>query len=176
MKIQMLCAAVALSCVVGCSTDRQKSEADTAPRVGTTLNDLPAAVQAAIRSEAPGAKIDDIDKERRSGRLVYEITFAEPGKNPKLHIAEDGTVLKEDEKIAESSGAAAEGPALGTKFRDVPAAVQQAIKEHAPNAAIDDIDKETRSGHVVYEVTFKEPGKNPKLHFNEDGSLYKMND
>lgn len=165
--------------MVGCASNDRDAEVrmehhssatESSPRIGTTMNDLPAAVQNAIKENAPNAKVDDIDKETRSGRVVYEITFEEPGKNPKLHIAEDGTIVKADDKITEKSGAAS-GPSVGTKLSDLPEAVQKTIKEHAPNAKVDDIDKETRTGRVIYEVQFEEPGKNPKLHIAEDGSI-----
>jgi uncharacterized membrane protein YkoI len=179
MKIQMICGMMALGLMVGCATNQDRkadvameSRADSnkSPSMGTKIEDLPAAVMNTVKAEAPNAKIDDIDKETRTGRVVYEISFAEPGKNPKLHVAEDGSVVKSDLQINEAAGAAT-GPTVGTKFSDLPAAVQKAIKERAPNAKIDDIDKETRTGRVIYEVQFEEPGKNPKLHFAEDGSL-----
>lgn len=57
------------------------------------LEDLPVAVQNAIHSYSPNAQIVDIDREMRSGRPVYEIQFSEAGRNPKLHITEEGTLV-----------------------------------------------------------------------------------
>ena len=156
--------------MVGCTTNEERiAGSDAAPDIGTKFSELPAAVQATVKAEAPNAKIDDIDKERRSGRMVYEITFADEGHNPKLHVAEDGTIVKEEAWLNEKAGAEADG--IGVQFTDLPAAVQSTIKQRAPSAKIDDIDKETRTGRTVYEVTFEEPGKNPKLHIAEDGTI-----
>ena len=94
---------VAIGLITGCASNEvedddngrmnERSADASAPRIGTKVSDLPAAVQKTIREKAPNAKIDDIDKETRSGRVVYEIQFAEPGKNPKMHIAEDGSIV-----------------------------------------------------------------------------------
>ena len=100
MKIQIMMAVLAMGLMAGCATreeDRVMDEsagANTTPSLGTEFSELPAAVQDTIRAQRPNAKIDDIDKEMRTGRTVYEIQFAEPGLNPKLHIAEDGTLIQ----------------------------------------------------------------------------------
>ena len=59
------------------------------------IGELPRAVQRTIKQRVPNARIEDIDKETRTGRTVYEVTFENPGKNPKLHVAEDGTIVQE---------------------------------------------------------------------------------
>lgn len=162
----------AAALIAGCATNEERrAGSDSAPDVGTRFSDLPAAVQQTVRTRVPNANIDDIDKETRTGRTIYEITFEEPGKNPKLHIAEDGTIVKIGDRVVEKAGASTDS--IGTEFGELPAAVQRTIKQRAPGARIDDIDKETRTGRTVYEVTFEEPGKNPKLHIAEDGSIVK---
>ncbi len=169
MKNQIVCLTAIVGLMVGCATsEERRAGSDTAPDVGTEFSELPAAVQNTIKGHAGNAKIDDIDKETRTGRTVYEITFAEPGQNPKLHVAENGNIVK-SETINENAGAATDS--IGTEFKDLPAAVQKTITQRAPNAKIDDIDKETRTGRTVYEVTFEDSGKNSKLHIAEDGTI-----
>jgi hypothetical protein len=92
MKIQMMIATVAVGLMVGCASHNINEPAG-ASLAGTRFADLPPAVQNTIRRQNPNGQIADIDKERRSGRVVYEVQFAEPGINPRLHIAEDGTLL-----------------------------------------------------------------------------------
>ncbi|MGZ5544423.1 MAG: hypothetical protein ACXWIU_07090, partial [Limisphaerales bacterium] len=86
MKIQMMIVAVALGLVAGCSSNNINEPAG-AQAVGTRFSDLPPAVQHTIRTQNPTGQIADIDKETRSGRVIYEVQFAEPGINPRLHIA-----------------------------------------------------------------------------------------
>jgi uncharacterized membrane protein YkoI len=173
MKKQLVLLTAMSALLVGCFTSEEvvdpKVNADTTPDAGTQFEDLPAAVQRTVRAEAPGVKIDDIDKETRTGRVIYEITFAQPGENPKLHVAEDGTIVKFGETVVETAGAATDS--IGTEFGELPHAVQRTIQMRAPGVRIDDIDREMRTGRTIYEITFEEPGKNPKLHVAEDGSI-----
>jgi uncharacterized membrane protein YkoI len=76
------------------------TSADSDLNLGTKFGDVPAAVQQTIKREAAGAQVADIDKETRSGRTVYEVSFREPGLNPKLHIAQDGTLLTKQQASA----------------------------------------------------------------------------
>ena len=61
--------------------------------------------------------------------------------------------------------------ATGTPFSALPEAAQKTIKAHAPDAEISSISRHEENNRAVYEVTFKEPGKNPSLKVAEDGSL-----
>ena len=63
------------------------------------------------------------------------------------------------------------GPVTGTSIQDLPPAVKTALKRHAPDGEIADIDKLMRGGRVVYEISFTEPAKNPKLFITADGRL-----
>lgn len=108
MKIEFLFSLVAVALLVGCAGTRQRfmgSAADNdqnvltgGPIVGTTLKDLPLPVRDTLKQRAPTAEVADVDKEVRDGKTVYEISFSEPGKNPKLIIRQDGTVVSGAEK------------------------------------------------------------------------------
>jgi uncharacterized protein YpmB len=58
--------------------------------------DLPEAVRATLAKEAPGAKIEEIEKEMEKGKAVYEIEVEVDGKEYELEIAEDGTLLEKE--------------------------------------------------------------------------------
>ena len=62
--------------------------------VGTPMSALPEAVQKTIKSQAPNAPIDHITRHTDNGRTIYEVEFKEPGTNPTLQVAEDGTVVQ----------------------------------------------------------------------------------
>ncbi len=64
--------------------------------MGTQLEDTPSAVQDTIRREVADRQIVDIDKEVRTGRTVYEVEVKDTQGKFQLHIAEDGTVVKDD--------------------------------------------------------------------------------
>lgn len=65
---------------------------------GTKFSSLPEAVQKTIQSTAPGAEISNISRHDSDGRVIYEIEFAERGKNPSIRVAEDGTLVQDLQK------------------------------------------------------------------------------
>lgn len=247
MKKHLLGTLAVATLIVGCRS------AESQLGMGTQFNDMPAAAQTTVKQQIGNSQILDIDKENRSGRTVYEVTY-EPsaGLEKKLHVAADGALLADRQAgIREAAGAdnsaghweyrsgsgetrggaqdqqfrgelrndsssssfrseaaapsasittsssdslsaqsetktvsanvgdaqasaslnTGAEPRLGTKMEDLPAAVQATLKQKAPSAQIDDIDKEMRTGRAVYEITFKDPGLNPKMHIAEDGSV-----
>lgn len=130
------------------------------------LTDVPVPVQKAIREHAAGRDVADIDRETWKGHVVYEVEFAQTGRNALIHIADDGTIVR-----AERVGTGVLGVHLGTQLEDTPAAVQDTIKRVGGNRPIADIDREHRNGQTVYEVEFKEPGRNIELHIAENGRI-----
>ena len=92
----------AAALITGCAESRKHAGAAAendsnvltgGPMVGTRIQDLPAPVQATLQQRAPTAEIAGLDKERENGRTFYKISFIEPGHNPVMWIAEDGSVL-----------------------------------------------------------------------------------
>ena len=61
------------------------------------------------------------------------------------------------------------GPITGITLQDLPPAVKETLKEQAPHAEIELIEKKTREGQLVYEFTFTESSNTPKLYVSEDG-------
>lgn len=94
MKLLRLCScavAVAVLCFA------QPSFAGKAQKV--RLNDLPAAVQAAIKSNLNGGRIAEITRETKNGAPAYKAEVkGNDGKFYKVTVAEDGKLLevKED--------------------------------------------------------------------------------
>jgi hypothetical protein len=167
MKKEIMIAALAVGLLTGCATrDHHMAE----------LRDLPFPVQQTILEQAPNGDIAKVQRTVHGDRVIYDVLFHEP--YPELHIAADGTLMEHGRPILlrERAGAApvvvpsTAVPVARSQTADVPVAVLNAIRAHAPNARIADIDKEIRS-QVVYEVQFAEPGLNPKLHITEDGTL-----
>ena len=67
--------------------------ADLGTRV--KLADVPPDVMKVIPERAPSSEVAYINRETWSSRVVYVVTFKDEAHNPKLLIAEDGTVLDE---------------------------------------------------------------------------------
>jgi len=145
-----------------------------APRIATMrVDDVPPAVRKTIEQHAAGRKVADIDRETWNGKPVFEVEYDQSGRNEQIFVAEDGTIVKQEGKVRppDSKAETIKGPMIGTRFSDTPPAVQATIKREAHGAEIADIDKERRDGRVLYEVEFKDPGKNREIHVAEDGSV-----
>jgi uncharacterized membrane protein YkoI len=134
-----------------------------------TLADLPPAVQQTVRNEARGREIGDVDRESWQGRTVYEVEFRAKGSNPRIHVAEDGTLAR-----GEESRRGVRDAFLGTQLSDTPAAVQATIQREAAGRGINDVDVERRTGQVVYEVEIRDPQSGVfQLHVDADGKILK---
>lgn len=57
------------------------------------------------------------------------------------------------------------------KTNELPAAVQATVQRQASGREIVDIDRETHKGRTVYEVEFRQSGKNEEIVIAEDGSV-----
>lgn len=128
------------------------------------VEQLPAAVREAIKREAGGREVADVDRETWRGRVVYEIEFKAPGRNPQLHVAEDGTIVRGEESREGRVGAAIRSLLLGTQLEDTPPAVQTTIRRETRDRAIDDIDIERRGRERIYEVKISDARGAFELH------------
>src|SRR5215475_2946952 len=57
------------------------------------------------------------------------------------------------------------------KFNELPPAVQKTVRAQAPQAEIADVVQKTENGMDVYEIQFREAGRNPKVVVAADGHL-----
>ena len=107
MKSKILSVLAIVAMVTGCAEVRKHAGAASendqnvltgGPVTGTRIKDLPQPVRDTLKQRVPSAEIADIDKKTENGRVVYKISFVEPGKNPSLYIAEDGTTVERPQK------------------------------------------------------------------------------
>jgi uncharacterized membrane protein YkoI len=137
------------------------------------FNELPPAVQKTVRAQAPNGEIAHVNHRTDNGMDVYDIEFREPGSNPKISVARDGKLVSTD--MARPAGpverALTPTGAVGTKFSALPEKVQKTIQTSAPPNEIADISRHESNGRVIYEVEFKDKGKNPTIRVAEDGTL-----
>lgn len=156
------------------------------------LEDLPPAVQKTVREHSAGNKIADIDRETRTGRTVWEVEFEKDGKNTEIHVGEDGTLIPETGAFGRTAtrpgepatgvGTPAAGQsgrsaiAIGTKWEDLPPAIQQKAMQFGGKEKVADIDRETEDGRVEYEIEFSREGRNLEIEFAEDGTITESSD
>ncbi len=138
------------------------------------FNSLPPAVQKTVRAQSPNGEIVSVSKTTTNNMDAYEVKFrAEKGHNPVVIVAANGTLLSSE--LGSQAGtierALTPTGATGTPFSALPEAVQKTIQTQAPNAQIAGISRHDENGRVIYEVEFKDQGKNPTIKVAEDGTL-----
>jgi uncharacterized membrane protein YkoI len=137
------------------------------------FNELPPAVQKTVRAQAPNGEIANVSHKTKDGVELYEVEFREPGTNPKIVVASDGKLVNTDMTRVVGGAEKALTPtgAVGTKLSALPEAAQKTIQSKMPNAEIADISRKDKDGRAIYQVEFKDKGKNPTIQVAEDGTL-----
>jgi uncharacterized membrane protein YkoI len=131
------------------------------------LTDVPAAVQQTARSQAAGREIVDIDRETWKGVAVYEIEFKERGLNSRVYVGEDGKVVRDERR----PGQGLKSLFMGTQLEDTPPAVQAAIKRHATDREILDIDRRGTGSALVYRVEIRDGEGRQELRIDGEGKV-----
>ena len=166
MKTYIIALSAASLLMIGCNQN-----VETASR---EFNELPSAVQKTVRAHSPNGEISSVDKKEVDGQTVYEVKFAGEGTDRGIMVASDGRMLQSDttkgapgllDRVVTGRGA------VGTELSALPKAVQDTVREKAPNAVIADISRNEENGRVIYSIEFKDKGANPTLRVADDGQF-----
>ena len=87
----------------GLDTDKNDGRILGVPKRGfetLSMSELPPVVRETVRRQAGGYKIAEIEKATLNGRTVYEVDIERDGKNRELHVATDGTIVKDTDREA----------------------------------------------------------------------------
>lgn len=127
---------------------------------------LPPAVQSAIRAKVGAEQIEDIDRETRQGKTVYEVAFKRNGQHTEIQV--------------EDPGPAAPAPAQGTSlldsrkisYNELPPSVKAVADQQLKGAEINDVDRMVKNGQVTYEIGYKRSGgAQQELRIAQDGTV-----
>jgi uncharacterized membrane protein YkoI len=123
-----------------------------------TGKDVPAAVMTAFKTAYPSATIRGYAREKENGKVFYEIESREGTTTRDVLYNPDGTVAEIEESIAAT---------------DLPAEVQQAMKEKYPKAVITKAEKTTAGEKVSYEIVARQGKKRVTIEFDSSGRVLK---
>lgn len=157
---------VAAGLVAGCSQGLQDTSAE--------FNKLPPDVQKTVKSQAPNAEIASVNETKRDGMTVYEISFTDEGKNPKMVVAHDGTVIRNEAALGAAGSASIDikgSASTKSQLSALPEPVRTAVQKRVGNAEIADVSRKDDNGRVIYEIEFKDSGKNPSMRVAADGTI-----
>jgi len=121
-----------------------------------TGKDVPAAVISAFKTAYPNATIRGYAREKENGKVFYEIESREGTTTRDVLYNPDGTVAEIEESIAAT---------------DLPAEVQQAMKEKFTKAAITKAERTTAGDKVSYEIVARQGKKRVTIEFDSSGKV-----
>lgn len=128
------------------------------------MEQVPAHVRDQIRAQAGSARIEDIDKETRNGKTVYEVAFKEDGQHREFRVEDNGA------PYSAPAAAALDSRKIG--YDALPQAVKRTVHSRIRGAEINDIDRQVKDGKTTYEVGYKSPeGDQRELLIADNGAV-----
>ncbi len=147
--------------------------------VKVSLDQVPAAVKAAVEKAVANGTLIELTKETEDGKVVYEAEYkTADGKKREIEMAEDGTVLEEEDADEDDEDDEdEEEEEVKVSLDQVPAAVKAAVEKAVANGTPIELTKETEDGKVVYEAEYKTAdGKKREIEMAEDGTVLEEED
>jgi uncharacterized membrane protein YkoI len=123
-----------------------------------TMNQLPAAVQQAIKDRLQGGTVRGLSMEENKGKKTYEAELTIGGRNTDLSLDEQGKVLEAE---------------LATTLEKIPAAARDAIQKTAGAGKITLVEEVTGGGKTLYEAEYTRGGKTSEVRVDADGHTVK---
>ena len=118
-----------------------------------SIDKIPAAAAAALKSAAGGAAITGIELDDEDGKIKgYEAAFTVQGRKHEVAVTAEGTVYSKEEVIP---------------FAEAPAAVKAAVEKKAAGVKIETLERAEAKGKVTYEAKVGAT----EYEFAEDGSF-----
>jgi uncharacterized membrane protein YkoI len=122
------------------------------------MEDLPPAVQAAVKEQIKNATLVGLSKEVEKGKTMYEVETKVNGKARDLVLDAAGKVVSVEEEV---------------DIATIPAAAKAAIEKKATGGKIKKVETVTEGSKVSYEAAIEKNGKSSEFAVNADGSVHK---
>lgn len=118
------------------------------------FKDLPPAVQETAKAQSQGATVRGYAKEIEKGKTEYEVQLTVDGKKRDVSIDPNGSVIETEQEIA---------------FESVPQKAQDAIKQEAGGARVENVEEVKSDQATVYEALIHKNGKKHEIRVLESG-------
>jgi hypothetical protein len=125
------------------------------------LSDCPPAVRKTLESEARGAKLEAVHKEKDGDETVYWAEAAVGGKAYAIGVLEDGTLSEMNLAVDDTD----------LPFDRCPAAVQATFRREAFGETLEAVGKDMKYGVAIYQTVVHHKGKPYEIVVAEDGTL-----
>jgi uncharacterized membrane protein YkoI len=123
------------------------------------MEDLPPAVQSAVKEQTKSATLVGLAKETEKGQTLYEVETKVDGKTRDMMLDKTGAIQSVEEEVDLDS---------------IPAPAKAAIQKRAAGGTVEKVEKLTEGSNVSYEAAIKsKSGKKSEAAVNADGSVHK---
>lgn len=124
--------------------------------VKITLNQVPAAVQQAVKAYASESEIKGIEDSDVDGTKVIEFDITKKGKSSEVAFRKDGRLFSTEEEI---------------RMADLPDAVRNGITKKGAGGRVGTPEKVVQEGKTSYEVVIEKRGKKTEYTFSPEGKV-----
>jgi hypothetical protein len=126
------------------------------------LSDCPAPVRKTLQTEAKGAKIETVTKEKNEdGAMVYWAEVAIGGKTFAIGALEDGTLSEMNLAFDDDD----------LPFDRCPSAVQATFRSEVFGEKVEAVARDMKYGVIIYQTVIDHKGKSYEIVVAEDGTL-----
>ena len=137
-----------------CGLALQPLSAQDQPETKVKLQDLPAAVQEAVKVNSKGATVRGFSKEIKDGRALYEVELRVKGLTRDLTLDAQGNVVADEQQ---------------TTLQDIPAAARAAIEKAATGGKLTLVEKVIEGSSIFYEGHITKGGKELEIKVDANG-------
>jgi uncharacterized membrane protein YkoI len=123
-----------------------------------TLQQLPPAVQEAVKAHSKGATVRGFSMEVKDGRTLYEAEMRVNGRTRDLTFDAKGTIVSDEQQ---------------TTLSEIPAAARAAIQKAATGGKLTLVEKVMEGGSTFYEGHIAKAGKEIEIKVDADGTPVK---
>lgn len=124
------------------------------PEAKVKLQELPPAVQEAIKAHSKGATVRGFAKEVKDGRALYEVELSVKGFTRDLTLDAQGKVITDEQQ---------------TTLSDIPAAARAAIQKAATGGKLTLVEKVIAGSSTFYEGHITKAGKEIEIKVDANG-------
>lgn len=122
-------------------------------------NQLPTAVQTAMKAQTRGSHILGYSKETEDGRTTYEVETRRNGNGRDLSFDANGHLLETEQQV---------------QMSDVPGPARRALEQRTRGGEITKVESVTAGNSVSYEATVTmKSGRKTEVAVNADGTPHK---
>ena len=124
---------------------------------------LPIELKDKIRLHSGAASIEDVDRQTKAGKTVYEVAFKKNGQHTELQFDDKGELIGDQGK-----------PALDSRkisYNELPDVVRKALDARITAGEVNDVDRQVKNGQATYEIGFKKDNRQQELVISQDGRI-----